>query len=360
MAAGDKSHLIERAAERLIKAGGAPSGLGFNGAGPAPFPPEAAGTGGAAPGPVAVDPLAVDPLAADPLAVDPLAAPLASAPSASRPPLPLPPQVPSPPARLPGEPPQRPAAFPGPGVAMPPRHRVDRERLLAAGLAEEGGGHSRIAEEFRLVQQQVLRGAFGAELESGLANLVMVTSARPNEGKTFTAINLAFSIARRGDHKVLLVDADAKHGSLSDLLGIGDEPGLLDLAADPSMDAGPCLVGSPMESLSILPIGYQRARRGDVFASNNMMRVIQELGRRYADRLVVIDVAPCLSTSDPAMLAGVVGQVLFVVEAESTQRDEVEAALDLIQTCPTITLLLNKVQMSTSRSFGAYSYSYTS
>ena len=49
-----------------------------------------------------------------------------------------------------------------------------------------------------------------------------------------------------------------------------------------------------------------------------------------------------------------------VIEAERTQRDEVEASLDLIQTCPTITLLLNKVRMSTPRSFGVYSYSYTS
>ena len=346
MAAGEKSHLIERAAERLLKAGGAPSGLGFGIPRPGLDLPEArvAQTATRVPEPAGAG-------------ADTVSTPVASPSPASPLPLPLPPR----PARLPGEPSQLPSgAFRNPGPATPPRHRVDRERLLAAGLAEEGGGHSRIAEEFRLVQQQVLRGAFSAELESGLANLVMVTSSRPNEGKTFTAINLAFSVARRGDHKVLLVDADAKHGSLSDLLGVGELPGLLDLAANPAMDAGPCLVGSPMEGLSILPIGCQRARRGDVFASNNMMRVIQELGRRYVDRLVVIDVAPCLSTSDPAMLAGVIGQVLFVVEAESTQRDEVEAALDLIQTCPTITLLLNKVQMSTSHSFGAYSYSYTS
>ena len=194
---------------------------------------------------------------------------------------------------------------------------------------------------------------------SGLTNLIMVTSSRPNEGKTFTAVNLAFSIARRGDHEIILADADAKHGSLSDLLGIGDQPGLLDLAGDPTLDVGACLIASPIEGLSILPIGQERSRRGDVFASNNMMRVIQDLGRRFANRLVVLDVAPCLSTSDPAMLAGVVGQVLFVVEAECTQRDEVEAALDLIQTCPTITLLLNKVQISTSHSFGSYSYSYS-
>ncbi|MDE2580813.1 MAG: hypothetical protein KGL52_04195 [Rhodospirillales bacterium] len=236
---------------------------------------------------------------------------------------------------------------------------LDAAQLLAAGLAE-GGGHSRIAEEFRLVQHQILRVAFGSDSDAGVSNLLMVTSARPNEGKTFTALNLAASIARRGDHRVMLVDADAKHGSLTDLLQLTDQPGLLEIAADPTLDLGNCLINTPIPSLSVLPIGRQRVHRGDLFASNNMTRVISSLGRRYTDRLVVLDVAPCLSTSDPAALSPTVGQVLFVVEAERTQRDEVEAALDLIDTCPTITLLLNKVQMSTSHSFGAYSYSYSS
>ena len=75
---------------------------------------------------------------------------------------------------------------------------------------------------------------------------------------------------------------------------------------------------------------------------------------------MILDAAPCLSTSDPAALAPVVGQILFVVEAERTQRDEVEAALDLIQACPLIMLLLNKVQMSTRYTFGAYSNYYSS
>ncbi|MGH7154459.1 MAG: hypothetical protein ACREF3_11085, partial [Acetobacteraceae bacterium] len=66
------------------------------------------------------------------------------------------------------------------------------------------------------------------------------------------------------------------------------------------------------------------------------------------------------STSDAATLSPAIGQVVFVVEAERTQREAVEASLDLIQTCPTITLLLNKVQMSTPRSFAAYSYAYSS
>ena len=91
-----------------------------------------------------------------------------------------------------------------------------------------------------------------------------------------------------------------------------------------------------------------------------MTRLIQRLSRRYADRLLILDAAPCLSTSDPAALAPVVGQILFVVEAERTQREEVEAALDLIQACPLVMLLLNKMQVTNRYTFGAYSNYYSS
>ncbi|WP_158933320.1 hypothetical protein [Acidisphaera sp. S103] len=81
---------------------------------------------------------------------------------------------------------------------------------------------------------------------------------------------------------------------------------------------------------------------------------------RYADRLLILDAPPCLSTSDPAVLARVAGQILFVVEADRTQRDEIEASLDLIQACPTITMVLNKQQISSRYTFGAYSSYYSS
>jgi protein-tyrosine kinase len=327
MSRSEKLHLVERAAERLIRDGGAPAGLAAPpapAAGVTPPPGIAAGSDGS-PAPAGVEHLAPAPVGP----IEPAEAQVSAA--------------------------LRPAAEP----AVLPRGMLEMSRLIAAGLAE-GGGRSRVAEEFRLVQHQILRAAFGSDGGSAVANLVMVTSARPNEGKTFTALNLAASVARRGDHRVLLVDADAKHGSLTDLLQLSDRPGLLEIASDPALDVGRCLIGAPIPALSVLPVGRQRGHRGDLFASNSMLRLIQELGQRYTDRLVVLDVAPCLSTSDPAALAAAVGQVLFVVEAERTQRDEVEAALDLIQTCPTITLLLNKVQMSTSHSFGAYSYAYSS
>lgn len=237
---------------------------------------------------------------------------------------------------------------------------VDAVALERGGMVDWSRTRSRISEEFRLVQRQILRSAFGPGAEPGFSNLLMVTSARPGEGKSFTSVNLAGSIARQGDHHVLLVDADSKRDSFCYSLGLAEARGLLDLVANPKLDPAPLIVKTPIERLSILPVGRERERSAELFSTKEMTRLIQSLGRRYADRLLILDAPPCLSTSDPAVLAPVVGQILFVVEADRTQRDEVEASLDLIQACQTITLVLNKQQISSRYTFGAYSSYYSS
>lgn len=237
---------------------------------------------------------------------------------------------------------------------------IDAISLERGGMVDWSRTRSRISEEFRLVQRQILRAAFGPGAEPGFSNLLMVTSARPGEGKSFTSINLAGSVARQGDHHVLLVDADSKRDSICYPLGLAEARGLLDLVANPKLDPAPLIVKTPIERLSLLPVGRERERSAELFSTKEMTRLIQSLGRRYADRLLILDAPPCLSTSDPAVLAPVVGQILFVVEADRTQRDEVEASLDLIQACPTITLVLNKQQISSRYTFGAYSSYYSS
>ena len=232
--------------------------------------------------------------------------------------------------------------------------------LDRAGMIDWSRTRTRISEEFRLVQRQILRAAFGPDAQPGFSNLLLVTSARPGEGKSFMATNLSGSIARQNDHPVLLVDADAKRGSICCSLGLADAPGLLDLAANPRLDPATLIVKTPIERLSILPIGRERERSAELFSAQEMIRLIQSLGRRYADRLLILDAPPCLSTSDPALLAQVVGQILFVVQADRTQREEIEAALDLVQACPTISMVLNKQQTSSRYTFGAYSSYYAS
>jgi protein-tyrosine kinase len=244
------------------------------------------------------------------------------------------------------------------GAAQP---FVDMTSLFRAGMIDWNRVRSRVSEEFRLVQRQIVRTAFtAAGAEPGFSNLLMITSSIPGEGKSFTALNLAACIARQRDHHVLLIDIDSKRDSFCMALGLGDSPGLLDLAANPELEATQVMARTAIENLSVLPIGIERDLGPELFASKQMTKLIQAIGRRYADRLIVLDAPPTLSTSDPAALAPIVGQVLFVVEAERTQREEVVSSLDLLQACPTITLLLNKVQVQTRYTFGAYSTYYTS
>lgn len=237
---------------------------------------------------------------------------------------------------------------------------VDAVALERTGMVDWSRTRSRISEEFRLVQRQIIRSAFGPGAEPGFSNLLLVTSARPGEGKSFISANLAGSVARQGDNHVLLIDADSKRSSMCDSLGLAQARGLLDLAANSKLDPAPLIVKTPIERLSILPVGRERERSAELFSTKAMTRLIQSLGRRYADRLLILDAPPCLSTSDPAALAPVVGQILFVVEADRTQREEVEASLDLIQACPTITMVLNKQQVSSRYTFGARSSYYAS
>jgi protein-tyrosine kinase len=255
-----------------------------------------------------------------------------------------------------------------PSPSSPSRPAIARGLLEKAGLMTDQAGRSRISEELWLVQRQVLRTAFApagatlaAEPAGAFPNLLLVTSARPGEGKSFTALNLAASIARQGDHPVLLIDTDVKEHSLTRLLGLSEEPGLLDCAADDTLDAPRLDHPTEVNGLSVLPIGRgQHTKGSDLLASRHVGRLLNGIARRQTDRLVILDGAPCLATSDPAALAPLMGQIIFVVEAERTQRPHVEAALDLIGECPSITLVLNKMQQGGGNAFGAYAPYYTS
>jgi exopolysaccharide/PEP-CTERM locus tyrosine autokinase len=248
-----------------------------------------------------------------------------------------------------------PPGSPGPAIL------IESATLERASMVDWSKGRNRISEEFRVIQGQVLRTAFGSEHSGpGLANVVMISSAHPGEGKSFAALNLALSIARQRDREVLLVDTDSQNQSLGRSLGLIELPGLLDLALDQRLNADDLIVRTGYDKLGVLPIGTRPEKSAELLATRQMARLIRDLGHRYADRLVILDSTPCLSSSDPSALASTVGQVILVVEAERTQQAEVEAALDLIQVCPAISLLLNKLQLRTSNTFGAYANGYES
>ena len=256
-------------------------------------------------------------------------------------------------------------AGPSSALALQPPPIVQLDALERAGMVVARTTRTRISEEYRIAIGRVLRVLHEAGDVQGARNVLMVTSARPGEGKSFTALNLAGSIAQNGTDAVLLVDVDPKVKPLSDQLGLGEVQGFLDLVSDPSLRPEDLLRVTAIPNLAIMPIGTRLGGAAQTANGTASMRpiipTIARLARRFPKHLIMLDAPPCLSTSDPHTLAPHVGQVVVVVEAERTQRSEVEAAVDLVRVCPSITLLLNKVRMTTSHTFGAYDYfgSYT-
>lgn len=230
------------------------------------------------------------------------------------------------------------------------------ERMRAAGLLAPDTQRSRIKEEYRHIKRPLLINADGKGAATvDHPNLVMVTSARPGEGKTFTACNLALSIASERNRTVLLVDADVIKPAMARTLGFEAELGLVDYLIDERLELADVLVDTNVPSLTILPAGGQYHLATELLAGERMRKLAGEMSSRYPDRIIIFDSPPLLMTTEATVLASLMGQTLLVVEAERTPQSQVKAALDLLDSNRQIVgLVLNK-----SHSFlGADSYGY--
>jgi receptor protein-tyrosine kinase len=244
-------------------------------------------------------------------------------------------------------------APPPPPPAVAP---ITLAALMKAGLvaSQDRATRIRVLEEIAIAQTQLMRGMPKRNAQDGRpADVVVFTSARPGEGKTFCSINIAAGLARSSGRSVLLVDADGKHGSMSMAIDQQAAPGFMAYATDPTMPVAKVVMPTEIPRLALLPYGAPNAREGQP-AGPRLAGALQRLAAAMPQHIIIVDTPPCLATSDPSTLAPVAGQVVVVVKAESTERREVEAALDMVDACPTLHLLLNQVQLTVSDSFGAY------
>lgn len=234
---------------------------------------------------------------------------------------------------------------------------VDLERLRQMGALTPDAGRSKLAEEYRLIKRPLLVNAFGhgntPAIENG--NLIMVTSSLPGEGKSFTAINLAISMATELESTVLLIDADVAKSSIMRYLGLRAEKGLLDVLRDPSLQLPDVLIKTDIAKLTVLPAGQSFTHATELLASSAMRNFVRDIATRYHDRIIIFDCPPLLATSEASVLATYMGQIVFVVEAERTPQEAIRDALAHIGDCEHVGLLLNKAP---TRSLGGDYYGY--
>jgi len=230
---------------------------------------------------------------------------------------------------------------PKPGVR---KVDLDLARMRDAGMVTAASGRTNLLEDFRVIKRPLLKRAFTEGAPGRPNNLIMITSSLPGEGKTYCAINLAMSIAMELDHTVLLVDADVARPSVLRTLGLPAQRGLMDILIDDKLDLSDVMLRTNVDTLSILPAGTSTPRATELLASSTMSSLVNEIANRYPDRVIIFDSPPLLLTSEASELAGHMGQIVMVVEAQGTTQHAVKEALRQLEGCSNVNLIYNKAR----------------
>jgi protein-tyrosine kinase len=250
-------------------------------------------------------------------------------------------------------PPQTPPVRPGAASAAPPPAApvvrssrvvaINREHLRASGVLPLQQEERQIVQQFRQIKRPLVANAFGRGAPQ-VANgqIIMLASALPGDGKTFTSFNLALSLALEKDVNTILVDADVAKPHISRLLGVEGEQGLLDVLRDPALDVESVLLDSDVPNLTILPCGRPSDTATELLASPRMQDVAARLVAADPTRIVLLDTPPLLLTSESRALTSVAGQVVLVVAAGSTPQKAVFDALDMLGDGKQIGIVLNQ------------------
>lgn len=236
--------------------------------------------------------------------------------------------------------------------------QIDLAAMVAGGYVTPNSPPTATMDQFRVIKRPLLDNATGkgASLVKN-GNLIMITSALSGEGKSFTAINLVMSLAMELNHTVLLVDADVTNPAVMKKLGLPPAPGLLDLLQDKSLKMSDVLLRTNVEKLTILPAGLPHPRAAELLASDGMTALLEDMGKRYSDRIIIFDSPPLLLTTEARALATHMGQIVIVVQAEKTLQSQVMSALSTIEDCPVKFMVLNQARVQALDNYG-YGYGY--
>jgi protein-tyrosine kinase len=234
------------------------------------------------------------------------------------------------------------------------RIAVDNAALRASGYFPEVDRDRQFADQYRRIKGPLIERALSASADSPEPRVIMVTSALPGDGKTFTSINLTLSMALERDLSVLLIDADVSKRHVSSIFNLQDKPGLLDALLDDKLNPESLVVPTTTRGLSILPAGKMVAGTAELLSSNRMGNIIAMLTARLSRRLLILDSPPLLVTSEATALLKIAGQVVLVVRAGVTPRPAVLSAMAMIDTEQAGGIVLNQLHGTTGEGYYGY------
>lgn len=238
------------------------------------------------------------------------------------------------------------------------KFEIDLQLLEEKGFVGLESARNLINEEYREIKRKLLQNAFGPLASTiSSSNIIMVSSARPNEGKTFTAVNLALSIAAEQDKTVLLVDADVLKPNVLRTLDLDENNGLMEYLLGKVDDLSEVIYHTNIPKLRIVPAGQSHHLSTELLASTVMKETVEEFSNRYPDRVVIIDTPPLIGINESAILANLAGQAVIVVEEGRSKLNDIQSAVERLNPDMAIGFVVNKsVQFSDKGGYYGYQY----
>jgi protein-tyrosine kinase len=231
---------------------------------------------------------------------------------------------------------------------------IDVNALRAGGYLPEVTKDRQFADHYQRIKRPLIEKALSGDSAGGDPHIIMVASAVPGDGKTFTSINLAFSLAHERDISVLLVDSDVAKHHITDIFGLRERKGLLDALTDQSLDPETLVVATSSRGFSILPVGSRVEGTAELVSSNRMRQVVTSLCARNPRRILLLDSPPLLITNEGRALVKLAGQVVLVVRAGETPRHAVQAAIGMFDEKQAGGVILNQVTVGFTEGYYGY------
>ena len=209
---------------------------------------------------------------------------------------------------------------------------------------------SQMAESYRALRTSLLLSNLGAP-----PKVIMVTSARPQEGKTTTSINTAIVLAQKGV-RVLLIDADLRRPSIHKTLGMGPRSGLSNVLTGSANVQQAISQSTILPNLWILPAGTPPPNPAELLASSNMKDLIDGLRDQYDH--IVIDTPPTLSVTDAVVLSSRADATILVIRSGQTTKQALRRARDILMqvNAHVAGILLNAVDLTSPDYYYYYEY----
>lgn len=220
---------------------------------------------------------------------------------------------------------------------------LDFDVLRAKGLYPPAEFAHPLQEEYRSIRREVINASREriGPTEEPVGPIIVVTSALPGEGKSYTTLNIALSIASEDVHDVLLVDADTVKQSITRGCGLGDRPGLMELLARPDSSFAEHAYLTSVPRLRILPSGRRFDGSTDLTSAGRVGPLFAAIRAAMRGHFVVVDTPPLLLSSETQVLTDVAGQILLVVHAGRSLRDSVKDAVSRVRQTIPIGVVLN-------------------